>query len=148
MQSRALPVLILSLLLCNGCALIPLSALGSIVALGNSSVSQGRESYFWGKLHTAEFSRFDLARSAVKTTADELGMRARWPEKISGNRSEMAFVDDDGSQLGIRIDRRADQLVVIRLDVGWFGSEVTDRLFLARLRSHLPDPATRSVVMQ
>ncbi len=141
-----MPVLMLPLFLLSGCALIPLSAVSSIISLGDSSVSQGRESYFWGKLHTAEISRFDQARTAVKKTASELGLREKWAEKLTPHRSEMAFVDDDGAQIGVRIDRRAGNLVALRIDVGWFGSEVTDRLFLARLRAYLPDPASRPVV--
>jgi hypothetical protein len=88
-------------------------------------------------------SRFDSIRAAVKATAADLGLRAKWPEKLTAKRSEMAFVDDDGTQIGIRIDRRTDDLILLRLDVGIFGSEVTDRLFLLRLRAHLPDPAAR-----
>jgi hypothetical protein len=138
-------VLLLILLSCGGCALIPLSAVSSVVSLGDSSVTEGRDTYFWGALHTAEMARFDAARAAVKSTAADLGLKAKWPEKLKRDRSEMAFIDDHGSQIGIRIDRCTDKLIRLRLDVGFLGAEVIDRLFMARLRAYLPVPvaATR-----
>jgi hypothetical protein len=132
--------LLLLLLSSSGCALIPLSAVSSVVSLGDSSVTEGRDTYFWGALHTAEMARFDVARAAVKSTAADLGLKAKWPEKLTRDRSEMAFVDDHGSQIGIRIDRCTDKLIRLRLNVGLFGAEVIDRLFMARLRAYLPLP--------
>ncbi len=146
MPNRSFTVLIFVLLLsCSGCALIPISAIGAVVGLGNSSVSQGRESFFWGKLKTAEIARFDVARAAVKATANEMGLKAKGAEKLTRDRSEMAFVDSHGSQVGVRIDRETDAMVRMRIDVGWFGSEMVDRLFLLRLREYLPEPATKPI---
>jgi hypothetical protein len=133
-------ILLVFLSSCAGCALIPLSAVGSIVSLGNSSVTEGRDTYFWGALHTAEMVRFDAARAAVKSTAADLGLKPKWPEKLTADSSDMAFIDDHGSQIGIRIDRCSDKLIRLRLDVGFFGPEVIDRLFMARLRAYLPPP--------
>ena len=134
---------LLLLLGSGGCTLISFSAISSIASLGNSSVSEGRDSYFFGKLKTAEMARFDLARSAVKAAAADLGLKARIPEKLTADRSEMGFVDDGGEQIGVRIDRRAGNLIRLRVDVGLFGSEVTDRLFLLRVRAHLPGAASQ-----
>ncbi len=54
----------------------------------------------------------------------------------------MAFVDDKGAQIGVRVERRTPKLLFLREDVGilasLFGAEVTDRLFLLHLRQHLP----------
>ncbi len=129
---------------CGGCALIPLSAVSSVISLGDSSVSQGRDTYFWGKLKTAEMVRFDTVRSAVKSTAADLGLRQKGPEKLTADSSDMGFIDDHGSPIGIHIERRTDKLVRLKIDVGLFGSEVIDRLFLARLRSYLPLPLAAS----
>ncbi len=133
-------LLLLLLLGCSGCTLISLSTLGSLASLGDSSVSQGRDTYFFGKLKAAELASFDQARAAAKSAASDLGLRVKYPETLTKTRSEMAFVDDDGTQVGIRIDRRAGHLVRLRVDVGLFGSEPVERLFLKRMRVYMPEP--------
>jgi hypothetical protein len=38
----------------------------------------------------------------------------------------------------VDVQARTARLVRLRVDVGWFGSQQTARLLLARLRAHLP----------
>jgi hypothetical protein len=136
-------MMLITLSLCGGCALIPLSTLGSLASLGNSSVTEGRDAFFFGKLKSAEMASFDQARRAVRAAANDFGLKPKWPEKLTPHRSEMAFIDTTGAQIGIRIDEQSTRLVHLRLDVGLFGSEPTERVFLMRVRAYLPDPASR-----
>lgn len=129
-----------ALALTGGCAAIPLSAIGSIASLGNSSVTVGRDSYFFGKLTTAEMCTYDAARAAVRAAAADLGLRPKWPEDEKNGTSEMAFLDVKDEQVGVRIERLSDTMVRIRIDIGLLGPEVDGRLFLMRVRAHLPKP--------
>ena len=133
----------------GGCAALPLSSLSSLSSLGSSSVTVGRDTYSFGKLHSAELADFWSAEDAARLAARDLGLRRSQSAVLSedGSQLDMAFVDDKGAQIGVRIERRTPKLLFLREDVGWlasfFGAEVTDRLFLLHLRQHLP-PETRA----
>ena len=129
------------LLPASGCTLLSFSTIGSLASLGNSSVSAGRDKYSFGRLTTAENASFEQAVNATLAAADDLGLKVKTPvsQGSEPTRADVAFVDDNGTQIGVHIVRRTPRLVDVRVDVGWFfGSEVTDRLFLVRLRTHLP----------
>lgn len=141
----------------GGCAALPLSSLSSLSSLGNSSVTVGRDTYSFGKLHSAELAEFWATEAAAKEAARDLGLRRQESAVLSedGTQLDMAFVDDLGAQIGVRIERRTPKMLFVREDVGWlasfFGAEVTDRLFLLHLRQHLPvepKPDTRPVAAE
>jgi hypothetical protein len=147
--SRCLVALgLLAVSLCGGCAAIPLSAIGSVASLGNSSVSSGRDSYFFGKLTTAEMCSYAAARAAVKSAAADLSLRPRWPEQDKNGTSESAFLDEKDEQVGVRIERLTNSLVRIRVDIGLLGPETDGRLFLMRVRAHLPRATTEPSINQ
>ncbi len=142
-----LPSLLLAagLLGSTGClATLPLSSLSSLSSLGASSVTVGRDTYSFGKLHSAELAEFFATEDAARLAARDLGMHLTQSPVISDDGSEinMAFADDKGAQIGVQIERRTTKLLFLREDVGivqsLFGAEVTDRLFLLHLRQHLP----------
>ena len=128
----------------GGCVALPLSSLSSLSSLGSSTVTAGRDTYSFGKLHSAELAEFWATEDAADMSARDLGLRRKRSAVLSdcGTQLDMAWVDDKGSQIGVRIERRTPKLLFVREDVGWlaslFGAEVTDRLFLLHLRQHLP----------
>jgi hypothetical protein len=127
----------------GGCASLTLATLGTLAGAAGSAVSTGHEVYSLGKLDAAELARLDQAVLATHQAADELGLTFKPnPREHQKDSSivQLPFVDDKGSRLTVRIDRRAEQFVLVRVDVGWFGSQVTAELFLTRLRAHLPRP--------
>ena len=145
---------VVALFLLGGCAAIPLSALGSVSSLGDSNVSVGRDAYSWGKLRSAELVQMFDAEDAARLAAHDLGLHLKESPVLSehGRQLDMAFVDDQGMQIGVRIDERSRTMCMLREDVGWvaslFGAEIYDRLFLLHLRQHLPAETkaeTRSV---
>jgi len=133
----------------GGCAAIPLSSLSSLSNLGSSSVTVGRDTYSFGKLHSAELAEFWSAEDAARMAARDLGLHRSQSAVLSedGSQLDMQFVDDKGATIGVRIERRTPKLLFLREDVGFiasfFGAEVTDRLFLLHLRQHLP-PETKA----
>ena len=129
----------------GGCASLTLATLGTVAGAAASAVSTGKDVYGLGKLDSAEMADFEQTISAAQFAAAEIGLTPKFdpnfhPEK---DRSIMLllFVDDKRSEVRVQIERRAWRLVRIRIDVGLFGSEVTARLVLDRLRAHLPLPA-------
>ena len=132
------------LLVSGGCAALPLSSLSSLSSLGASTVTAGRDTYSFGKLHSAELAEFWSAEDAARLAAADLGLRRSQSAVLSedGTQLDMAFVDDEGAQIGVRIERRTPKMLFLREDIGivasFFGAEVTDRLFLLHLRQHLP----------
>ena len=138
-------------LLCgsSGCAAIPLSALGSLSSLGDSTVTAGRDIYSFGKLKSAELTGFWSAQDAANLAARDLGFRQKRSAVLGedGTVLSMAFVDEKGAQIGVRIERRSPKMMFLSEDVGFiasfFGAEVTARLFLLHLRQHLP-PETKA----
>ena len=127
----------------GGCAALPLAALGTLAGSAGSAISTGREVYELGKLDAAEMVRFDQAVLAAQQAADDLGLQFKpFPTSTGKDQSIMIlpFQDEKGSRVKVRLERRAERLVLVRVDVGWFGSEVTAHLFLTRIRAHLPHP--------
>lgn len=127
----------------GGCATLTLATLGSILGSAGSAVSAGQEVYNLGKLDAAEMARLDQAVLATHQAADDLTLQFK-PDPKAHQKDpaivELPFIDDKKDKIHVRLERRAERLVWIRIDVGWFGSEVTAHLFLSRLRAHLPRP--------
>jgi hypothetical protein len=138
------PRVLLPLLLCGtlaaGCAAIPLATLGTIAGAAGSAVSTGRDVYSLGKLDTAEMATLAEVAQATRAARVELGLKTDPKPRHSSKAGilRMAFLDDKCDRIAVRLERCAPRLVLIRVDVGWFGSETVARLFLARLRVHLP----------
>jgi hypothetical protein len=131
-------VLVTTLSATTGCTAISFSAVGSLADLGNSAVSFGNDKYYFGKLTTAEMADPDTARVAMFAAATDLGLYLKAPGDYDDGDENFAFLDERGMQIGVEIQRRSASLVRIKVDVGAFGNEVTARLFLARMRCHLP----------
>ena len=136
---------------------MPLAALGTIAGAASSAASAGGEIYSLGKLDSAENARPDQAVAAARAAADDLGLKPRpikpeqeHPSKDSSI-TKLPFLDDKCAKVNVTVERRAARLVHVRINVGLFGSQETARLFLARLRAHLPakstpqPPATQSL---
>lgn len=125
----------------SGCATLTLATLGTIAGTAGSAISTGKEVYGLGKLDAAEMARLDQTVAATHQAADDLGLQFKPDPKARPKDPsivELPFTDDKGSHVKVTVERRAERLVRVRVDVGFFGSEVTARLFLARLRTRLP----------
>jgi hypothetical protein len=133
----ALLLLVLSVHV-SGCAALPVATLGPMLGVASSAVSTGSEIYQLGKLDTAEMASFEDAVLATRAAASDLGLKVKAKEQRKGDSLHFAFVDDKGAKVKVRLQRRTATLVRARVDVGWFGSETTARLYLSRIRAHLP----------
>lgn len=139
--------IVIGLALCftnTGCATLTLATLGSILGTAGSAASAGADVYNLGKLDAAEMARLDQVMLATHQAADDLTLQFKPDPKAKQKDPaivEMPFIDDKKDKINVRLERRAERLVWIRIDVGWFGSEVTAHLFLERLRAHLPKEA-------
>lgn len=125
----------------SGCATLTLATLGALAGTAGSAISTGKEVYGLGKLDAAEMARLDQAVAATHQAADDLGLQFK-PNSNAHQKDpsivKLPFTDDKASWVTVTIERRAERLMRVRIDIGFFGSEVTARLFLARLRAHLP----------
>lgn len=138
-------VLAAAFLSLNGCAALPLAALGTVIGVGASAVSTGASVYSLGKLNSAELASADQVRHAVEAAAAELDLRPRpgGGFDASGITYTDHWSDAFGSKIDVTIQERSARLTRLRIDVGVFGNEPTARLFLARVRNHLPIATTR-----
>jgi len=121
----------------GGCAAIPLATVGTVAGISTSAVSTGREIFTLGKLDDAEIAGYPETLEATRRAAAELHLSPK-PEKLKPWAAELVFVDEQGATVEVDVERRTGTLVRVRIDVGLFGSEVTARLFLTRLRLYLP----------
>lgn len=126
----------------TGCAALPLASLGTLSGIAFSAVSTGKDVYQLGKLDSAEMTTMEQALQAGRDAGEELDLRLKVDTR-EGAVGQLKFVDEKSASLAVRVERRTPMLVRTRIDVGWFGSEVTARLFLNRMRQHLPQASTR-----
>jgi hypothetical protein len=122
-----------------GCAAIPVATAGTLASIAATGVSTGSDLYKMGKLDTAELARVDEFVAAAHRAAYDLRL-ARTGYTTSPGITTIWFKDDRGANVKVIVERRTETLTRCRIDVGLYGSEVTARLFLARLRAHLPPP--------
>jgi hypothetical protein len=88
-------------------------------------------------------ANYDDTREAVREAA------ANFRLKIVRDQQErkhyhiwnFELADDLKETVDVRIERRSDELCLIRVDVGWFGSQPTAQLIIDKIRSHLPSTA-------
>ena len=125
----------------GGCAAVPLATVGTLAGVTATAVSTGTDVYQLGKLDTAELAGFHAAVGAARRAAAELCLVPRGSECRKRGGVLLSFADTQGAGLKVLVEPRTASLVRVRVDVGWFGSEPTARLFLSRMRAHLPPPA-------
>ena len=123
----------------GGCAAVPLAAAGTLAGLAATSVDTGAGLYSLGKLDTAELATFDDLFAATRAAGAEMGFALSGRSTRPGGWAQLEYVDDRGARTTVTVQRRTATLTRCRIDVGVFGSETTARLFLRRLRAHLPD---------
>jgi hypothetical protein len=130
----------------GGCATATVASAGAMVGLAASAVSTGADVYRLGKLDAADEARFDDWITAVRAAADDLHLKVM-KESRNNEKGEWrcTLADDRKAKIKVFVQRRTKTLCRTRIDVGWFGSEPTARLILARVRVHedptSPDPA-------
>jgi hypothetical protein len=122
----------------GGCAAVPVAAVGTLAGAGASAVSTGNDIVRLGKVETAEMASFDETVSAARQAGADLALRAKPDEQRDHGVLRLHFADDPGDGIKVDVQARTARLVRLRVDVGWFGSQQTARLLLARLRAHLP----------
>lgn len=120
-----------------GCAALPLASLGTLSGIAFSAVSTGKDVYQLGKLDSAEMATMDEALQAARDAGADLGLQMKL-DTLAADVGQLKFADDKNAGISVRIEQRSSMLVRTRIDVGIFGSEVTARLFLRRMRMHLP----------
>lgn len=136
----------LAALSAGGClATLPLETIGTLAGITASAVSTGGDVYKLGKLDTAEMCRLVDATEAVRNAADDLSLHLRRDTVRDDGVAEFFLVDDHDQQIDVHVNPRTESLMLLRIDVGLFGSEVTARLILARIRAHLPTPMPPAV---
>jgi hypothetical protein len=122
----------------GSCTGLTLATVGTVAGAVGSAFATGNDIYQLGKIDTAEMARYDQALSATRAAAADLHLATKLDRQDPDGTSDLSFEDDKGAPVGVHVEPRAETLVRIRVDVGFFGSEPTARLFLGRLRTHLP----------
>ena len=110
---------------------------GTIAGIAASAISTGADVYRMGKLDAADEARFDDWIGDFHLSAADLHVKVD-KESYDGAKGvwRCVLVDDRNSKASISVERRTETLCRTRIDVGWFGSEPTARLILARVRQH------------
>ena len=130
--------------LAGGCIAAPVAALGVVgqaTDIGSAAFSAGTEVFTNGKLETVEFSAFDQADRAIRSTLNDLRLDSHRTQGRK-NHAHYTTTDEYGSTTKIDVWKRTSALVDIRVDIGWFGSEAFSRLLLKSIRHRLPAAAT------
>jgi hypothetical protein len=121
---------------------VPIATVSTVAGLAATTVDTGADLYKLGKLDSADLATADEAFAAAKAAANEMGFALKGLSVAPSEHSRLVYVDDHGAQMTVTIRRRTATLTHTRIDVGLFGSEPVARLFLARLRGHLPPTAS------
>jgi hypothetical protein len=137
----------------GGCTTAAVVSAGTIAGVAASAVSTSADVYRMGKLDAADEARFDEWVGAIRAAAADLHLSVEKDSLDDGKGVwRCTLVDEHKSKIKVNVRRRTETLCRTRIDVGWFGSQPTARLVLARVRSH-QDPsgpngtaATRPVV--
>ena len=135
--------LLLLVLFTGGCAAAGLATLGVAADITASAVTTGQVVFALGKLDTAEMADYGQIIAATRLGASDLGLVLKNEADDKKNATiTLGYMDEKNSPIWITLDRRADRLVRVSVNVGLFGSEVTAQLLLSRIREHMPHPAT------
>jgi hypothetical protein len=135
-------VLIASLLLllaaCSGCtAGLTVATAASAAALAGETLDTGNAVYSMGKLDSAERARLPECLDCIHAASIDLGLDAMTEKTLSDGRMRLAFKDKRHKVTDVWLDPRSPTMTLVRIDVGWFGSQPTARLFLSRFKYHL-----------
>lgn len=144
--SRRLPRLLLSAglfltlpLAAGGCVGI---SVGDILGAAGSVVGTGKEVFSLGKLNSAQMASLPQTVDAARQAAQDLRLTCKSEAREDDQTTHLEFADDKCCTVTVTVEPRTVNLVRIQIDVGIFGSEPTARLFLARVRAHLPGGAS------
>ena len=144
LRSACLLVISLLLLAEGGCVIAPVVAAGAVVGAASSAVSTGNDVYRLGKLDTAVMANYDDSREAVREMAANLRLHIVGDAQEGKHKEIWNFqlVDDHKETVDVQIQQRSGMLCLIRVDVGWFGSQPTADLMMHAIRTHLPAAAS------
>jgi hypothetical protein len=136
-------MLMLLPLVAGGCVAAPVVAAGAALEAASSAVSTGTDVYRLGKLDTAVMASYDDSREAVRQAAANFRLKIVRDEQEGKHSNIWNFrlADDLKETVDVRIEQRSGMLCLIRVDVGWFGSQPTAQLILDKIRGHLPSTA-------
>jgi hypothetical protein len=147
----ALRLLVLLIACCSGgCAGMTLVGAASVVGVAGGALDTGTSVWSMGKLDSAELASLEQLEAAIHSAAVELGLVILSEKTRGDGRRRLAFIDERHKVVDLWLDPRTPTLTRLRIDVGWFGSEPTARLILARTRYHLRqirgEPTTRPLL--
>ena len=126
----------------GGCTTAAVASAGTMVGLAASAASTGADVYRMGKLDAADEARYGEWKLAVRKAAADLHLRKVRDYDDGQGEWRCTLLDERNAKIKVIVQRRTATIVRTRIDVGWFGSEPTARLILARVRVH-EDPTTR-----
>lgn len=133
-----LATVLLLLIGCCGCtAGLTVATAASAAALAGETIDTGGAVYSMGKLDSAERARLPECIDCVHAAAIDLSLEPMTEKTLSDGRQRFAFKDHRHKVIDVWLDPRTPTMTHVRIDVGWFGSQPTARLFLARFRYHL-----------
>jgi len=134
---------IAGILLCAGCALIPIATLSTVFGLGSSVATTGPEVYREGKLDAALLARYPDVVAGVRAAVVDLRFHIERdePDDQWGDARFIRVADDQESKIDITVDRRTSTVTRCRVDVGYFGSAPTAKLVMHQIETHLPEKA-------
>ncbi len=134
----ALPIL-------GGCAAAPLATLGTVADIAGTAYSTGTSVFKDGRLDTAVMADSRQIEDAVRSAAWDLRLQVLRDRRVRPNKPNWEFEleDDRGAKFDISVEQRTETMAVVRVDVGYFGSEPLCRLVTARVLAHLPQATTR-----
>jgi hypothetical protein len=118
----------------GGCTTAAVVSAGTVAGIAASAVSTGAEVYRLGKLDSADEARFDEWIAAVQAAAADLHLDIERESDNGKGLYRCTLRDERRSKINVIVERRTETLCRTRIDVGWFGSEPTARLILARIR--------------
>jgi Protein of unknown function (DUF3568) len=127
----------------SGCAVAGLAAAGTAIGAASAAVATSADVYRLGKLDTALMADEDQCKTAVREAAANLRLEIS-QERTNKNEHtwKLELADERKDTTEITIQRRTATLSLLRIDVGWFGSEPTAQLIMAKIREHLPATAS------
>jgi Protein of unknown function (DUF3568) len=134
-----LMVLMLLPLASSGCVTATLVTAGTVIGAASSAVSTGADVYRLGKLDTAVMATYNDSREAVREATANFRLKVVWDEQEGKHKNIWSFrlADDLKETVDITIEQRSEMLCLIRVDVGWFGSQPTAQLLIDKIRTHL-----------
>lgn len=128
----------LFLLSCPGCALLPLSTLGTVFDIAGSAVQAAPEVFESGKLDTAFNATLGQVRVAVDRANNDLQTKMTRNKADSPSTWDFQLVDRYGMRTEVTLDERSPKLCRCRVNVGLWGPRPTAELVVLRIVAHLP----------